>query len=165
MTRRRGKFSLAEQVWMQLSFQGVWILGAAAIFRQSPLLSLGYVALFPVLGVIVGIMRHWVCPRCPHLEGCGSCVQVPPALARRIVKAREAAVALNTAEKVGFFVALYGVPLVPLYWVSQQPGLAIPYAVFVAMHYGAYFAYFCRRCLNVHCPQNLSGRAVRTART
>ena len=160
MIDRTGKFSLAEQIWMQLSFHGTWILGAIAIYRASPLWSVGYVVLFPVLGVIVGIMHFWVCPRCPHLEKCGSCLQVAPPLARRIIK-RNVTGSLGAAEKVGFFVALYGVALVPLFWVLQSRTLLVPFLVLVVMHYSAYLFHFCRDCLNVNCPQNMASRSSR----
>jgi hypothetical protein len=152
---RTGKFNLAEQLWMQLSFNGIWILGAMAMSSWSLLWSLGYIVLFPVFGVLIGLMHLWVCPRCPHLKKCGSCVQMPPSLASRIIK-KNVTGHLGVAEKVGFFVALYGVALAPLFWVIQSRSLLVPYLVLVLMHYSAYFLDFCKKCLNVHCPQNMA---------
>ncbi len=149
----RGKFSLFEQLWMQISFNSIWLLGAFAMLRSSPLLSIGYIVLFPLFGVVYCLMRLWICPRCPHIKKYGACFQVPPSVTKRIIR-KDVTGPLTLAEKAGFFVVLYGVVLVPVPWVVKSRILVVPYVVLTLMHYLGYHLYFCRRCLNVRCPQN-----------
>lgn len=160
MSCRRGTFSRQEQLWMQISFHGVWILGAWAMGSASLPLAAGYVVAFPLFGVMFCVMRLWVCPRCPHLEAHGSCVQAPASWSKWIV-GKPLRTPLTLPEKVGFFVALYGVALVPLYWVIQRPPLLAPYLLLALMHFSGYFVHLCRRCLNLQCPQHPGPRAER----
>lgn len=161
MVCHTGKFSLFEQLWMQLSFNGVWILGAIAMFWASPLLSIGYFLLFPAFGIVFCVMHLWTCPRCPHIKEHGSCVQLPPSLTKRIIK-KNVTGPLTAAEKIGTYLVLYGTALVPVYWVVQTRVLLVPYLVVTLMHYSAYHLHFCKRCLNVRCPQNRNRCARRT---
>lgn len=157
MLCQKGKFSLLEQIWMQLSFHSIWILGAIAIFIENPILSIAYVILFPVFGVLFGIMRTWICPRCPHIRDHSACVQMPPFLTKKIIK-KNTNTPLKLIEKIGLFVVLYGIFIVPLYWVIRTKYLVIPFSIFGLMHYLAYYFHFCRKCLNLYCPQNMSER-------
>jgi hypothetical protein len=86
---QKNKFSLFEQIWMQLSFHGIWILGAIAIFIENPILSIGYVIVFPVFGILFCIMHSWICPRCPHIRDHSACVQMPPYIKKRIINCQQ----------------------------------------------------------------------------
>jgi hypothetical protein len=152
---QNGKFSLFEQIWMQLSFHSIWILGAIAIFIKNPILSIGYVIIFPVFGILFCIMHLWICPRCPHIKVHSACIQMPPFITKRIIK-KNVEKPMNSIEKIGFYIVLYGIFVVPIYWVLRINYLIIPFFIFVLMHYLAYYFRFCRRCLNIYCPQNLS---------
>jgi hypothetical protein len=148
-----GKFSLLEQIWMQVSFNGIVILGTIAIFFASPLLSIGYV-LFVIFGVVFCIMHLWICPRCPHIKEHNACVQAPPFLTKRIIR-KNVTRPLNTVEKIGNIVVLYGVVLLPAYWVIKSEYLVIPYLILALMHYPAYYLHFCKKCLFIGCPHRI----------
>jgi hypothetical protein len=155
MVCKSGKFSLTEQLWMQVSFNGIFILGFLSILSFNWLIAVSYIILFPFIGILYFIMHLWLCPRCPHIKNHASCVQLPPFLAKRIYK-KGVRGPLNFISKAGFFVVLYGIWTVPVYWVVQTKYLWIPFFIFGIMHYSAYFIWFCRRCQNVACPQNLN---------
>ncbi|MBI5263150.1 MAG: hypothetical protein HY852_15170 [Bradyrhizobium sp.] len=150
MSCRTGQFSLLEQVWMQASFHGFTILGAIAIWRTSPLLSVSYYG-FVIIGVVYGIMHLWVCPRCPHIKFHNACVQAPPFLTKWIIR-KNVTSPLTRAERIGTNVVLYAVVLMPIFWVLKSEYLAIPYFTFALMHYPAYYLHFCQKCLNIQCP-------------
>jgi hypothetical protein len=63
---------------------------------------------------------------------------------------------LTLCEKIEFFIIIYGIFTFPLFWVMKNLNLFIPYLLFGFMHYGAYYFHFCKKCLNVYCPQNMS---------
>ena len=147
----KGKFTLIEQLWMQISFQGIWILGAIAIWQANHYISLAYVA-FVSIGILFFIMHTWLCPNCPHIKEHGSCVQLPPIMTKQLIKDRPSK-DMKLYEKIGFFIVLYGVFLIPLYWVIKLPIITVFYVVFGLMHYPAYFIWFCRKCMNKSCPQ------------
>lgn len=149
------KFTLFEQIWMQVSFHGVWIIGAIAIFRESWIIALLYTILFPFVGVLYGIMHTWICPRCPHIKNHNSCVQLHPFVAKKIITKYKRS-RLNIYEKIGFFIVLYGMLLFPVYWILKTEILIIPFFIFATTHYLAYYFYFCKRCLNRFCPQNMN---------
>jgi hypothetical protein len=156
MMCKKDEFSPLERIWMQVSFHGIWILGVIAMLPASPPLAIGYFLAFPVLGVVYGIMRLWVCPGCPYLIQRDSCLQAPPSISRWVIR-KSVAGPLNLGEKIGFFAALYGVGLAPAYWVVQTRALLAPYLVLNLAHYSGYILYFCRRCLHVRCPHNMAG--------
>ncbi len=154
MTCTKGKFSLFEKIWMQLSFNGMWILGAIAILHYSLFMAIFYIILFPVIGILFFVMHSWICPRCPHLKKHSSCSQLPVFLVKKIIK-KDVSGSMKLYEKIGFFVVIYGTFIFPLYWISNLLMLFIPFVIFGLMHYGAFFV-FCRKCLNVSCPQNMN---------
>ena len=150
-----GKFSLLEQIWMQLSFNSIWILGFVAIWRANPFIALAYFV-FVCVGIFFFMMHTWLCPNCPHIKTHNSCVQLHPVFTKWLIKNSESR-KMKLYEKIGFFVVLYGIFLIPVYWVIRQPVILIViYFIFVLMHYPAYFIWFCRKCLNVSCPQNMN---------
>jgi hypothetical protein len=150
-----GKFSLFEQLWMQVSFHGIWILGGIALLQYSLYLAIGYIVLFPFLGILFFIMHLWLCPRCPHIKEHSSCIQLPTFLTKKLIK-ENVSRPLNLYEKVGFYIILYGIFIFPLYWIINIQIFFIPYLIFGIMHYAAYFIVFCKKCLNVSCPQNMN---------
>ena len=149
-----GKFTLLEQIWMQVSINGIWILGTIAMWQESPLEAIAYI-LFVWIGIFFFIMHLWICPNCPHIKEYHACVQLPPVLTKWLIK-KESSGILMIYEKIGFYIILYGVFLIPLYWVVKQPLFFVPYFIFGLMHYPAYFLRFCKRCYNISCPQNMN---------
>ncbi|MCU0849518.1 MAG: hypothetical protein MUD12_16670 [Spirochaetes bacterium] len=152
MICNNGKFTLIEQIWMQLSFNGLVLLGAFSIFILDPFISLLYV-LFVVAGIFFFIMHLWICPRCPHIKDHASCVQLHPFLAKKIIK-KGVSRPLKVCEAIGFYIVLYGILFIPIYWVISTGYLIIPYFLLAIMHYSGYYFHFCPRCLNIDCPQN-----------
>jgi hypothetical protein len=140
---------------MQLSFNAIWILGSIAIFLHNPYISIGYIVVFPFFGIIFCIMHLWICSRCPHIKNHSACVQLHPFLTKRIIK-KNIYRPIHIYEKVGFFFFLYGIAAFPVFWIIKSELLAIFYFTFVIMHYIAYPFYFCRKCLNISCPQNMT---------
>ena len=155
MTCTTGKFSFFEQVWMQISFHGIYILGFISIFQFNWIIAIGYLIGFPFLGILYFVMHLWLCPRCPHIKKHSSCTQLHPFLTKIIIK-KNVVGSLRVYQKAGFFIILYGIFIFPLYWVLQMKYLWIPYLLLGVMHYLAYFIRFCKRCLNIECPQNLN---------
>ncbi len=149
------KFTLFEQLWMQISFNGIFIIGFLSILQFNWIIAVFYLILFPLIGIIYFIMHTWLCPRCPHIKQHSSCVQLPPFLTKRIYR-KGVSGSLKHYEKAGLYIVLYGIGLAPVYWVVQTKYWWIPFFVLCTMHYGAYFVWFCKRCLNVDCPQNLN---------
>jgi hypothetical protein len=149
-----GKFTAIEQVWMQLSFNGIWIIGSISMFLENPILAVAYFFIFPVLGITYCIVHLWICPRCPHIKEHSACLQVNPSLTKKLIK-KNVSGSLKLYEKAGFFIMLYGLFIIPLYWVIKNQYLLIPFVIFGLMHYLAYFFHFCKKCLNTSCPQNM----------
>jgi hypothetical protein len=155
MICKTDNFTILEQIWMQLSFNGFWILGSIAIFLENPILAVGYFLFFFLFGIIYCIMHLWICPRCPHIKDHTACVQAPPFLTTKIIR-KNVSSNLKLYEKIGFFIILYGIFIFPLFWVVKYQYLLIPYLLLGLMHYSAYFFHFCKKCLNVSCPQNMN---------
>ncbi len=155
MICRPGKFTLLEQLWMQVTFQGIWVIGVISIFPKKPFFAVVYFLLV-AFGILYLIQHSWICPRCPHIKDHSACVQLHPFLTGKLIR-KNVTGNLKLYEKLGFFLVLYGVLFViPLYWVVGAPYMIIPYAAFGAMHYSAYFLHFCKKCLNTYCPQNMN---------
>jgi hypothetical protein len=76
-----GKFTILEQLWMQISFNGIWILGLILIFLTNPIIAIAYF-LFCAFGILFFIVHLWICPRCPHIKDHSACVQLPPFLTK-----------------------------------------------------------------------------------
>jgi hypothetical protein len=138
---------------MQISFNGIWIIGSVSIFIFNPLIAVVYFLVFPT-GVLFFIVGQWICPRCPHIREHESCLQLPAVITKKLIN-RNVSGPLNVYEKIGFFILLYGLILFPLPWVMTNQYLFIPYAVLGLMHYPAYYFHFCEKCLNVYCPHKM----------
>ncbi len=150
----RGKFSLFEQLWMQITFHTIWIVGAIGLWKINTTYAVLYI-LFVLIGILGLIVGQWICPRCPHIHEHNSCMQLPPSITKLFIRKRVAK-PLTKIEKISFFFVLYGVFLLPAYWVVQDKVLAIPFILAGLSHYTSYFMWFCKRCLNSHCPQNMN---------
>ena len=78
-------FSLWEKVYAQSSFLGMGIIGTVGIslvdWRWIPPYLLIYA--YGVMGVV---MRHLVCPRCPHLFVYSDCLQCHPRITMWLAK-------------------------------------------------------------------------------
>jgi len=150
-----GGFSKGERLFAQITFNAFFIVGLAAIWQDSAYWALAYVALV-AYGIFGLIMRHLVCPRCPHLYRYGACLQAPPAFAKWLVKMPTAA-PMNRGEKALFWVVMLAIPLFPQYWLWRKPYLFAVFWVFCAAWYAAQVFYFCKHCRVSSCPFNRAG--------
>ncbi len=153
MICKTGKFSILEQLWMQITFNGVWVIGSISIFLFSPLITMVYF-LFVIIGIVFFIMHLWICPRCPHIRDHQACVQLHPSITKLIIK-KNVSGELRLLQKMGFFIFLYGVFFIPLVWVIRNQYVLITYLILGLMHYLAYYFHFCKECLNVYCPHKM----------
>jgi hypothetical protein len=145
-------FSVREKLWAQLSFFAILIAGTAGIIREdwpwlAPYIVAGW---YGVPGIV---MRHLVCPRCPHLYVYGDCVQFPPTLTKLLIKERKTG-PFSGAEKAAFWLIFLMIPLYPLYWLRGQPVLLVVFVGAAVMWYAGQRLYFCKRCRVRTCPFN-----------
>jgi hypothetical protein len=145
-------FALWEKLWAQGSFFAMLILGTIGIAREdwpwlAPYLAAGW---YGVPGII---MRHVICPRCPHLYVYNDCLQFPPKLTKWLIPRRRTA-PLSTLERAAFWAILLMVPLYPLYWLRSETVLLWTFVASAAMWYSGQWFYFCKRCRLRNCPLN-----------
>jgi hypothetical protein len=145
-------FSIWEKAYAQVSFFTMAIAGTVGIMVADWPWALPYVAIcwFGVPGIV---MRHLVCPRCPHLFEFGDCLQAPPSLTRLLVKTRKTS-PLSSSEKLMFCTIFVLIPTYPVYWLVSNTTLLVAFAISAAMWYSGQFLYFCKRCRVYDCPFN-----------
>lgn len=153
--RLAGGFGKGDKIFAQVTFNAFWIIGFAAIWPESAWWAIAYAAVV-AYGIFGIVMRHLVCPRCPHLYIYGDCLQAPPALTRWLVK-KPTAVPLNLAQKALFLVVMLGIPLFPQYWLWGKPYHLAVFWVFCLAWYAAQVFHFCRYCRVSSCPFNRAG--------
>ncbi len=78
-------FTLWEKIWAQFSFIAMGIIGAVGIALVDWRWALIYFFIYGY-GIMGVVMRHLVCPRCPHLHVYNDCLQAPPKLTLLLVK-------------------------------------------------------------------------------
>lgn len=145
-------FSLPEKLYAQLSFFAMAITGTVGIAVADWRWALPYLLLH-VYGVPGIIMRHVICPRCPHILAYDDCLQAPPRLTKLLIKARKTT-PLSTAETAAHYLIFLLIPVFPLYWLPEQPFLLAVFATSAVAWYAGQFLYFCKRCRNAACPFN-----------
>lgn len=148
-------FTWREKLYAQSSFLAMGIIGTIGIVRVDWIWVLPYVVIF-WYGVPGVIMRHLACPRCPHLHVYGDCVQFPAAITKRLVKNRRNT-PFNPLERILFYAILFLVPVYPLYWLSGQVYLLVPFVIAAVMWYLGQWLHFCRHCRVQQCPFNRAG--------
>jgi hypothetical protein len=109
-------FSVWEKAWAQVSFLVMGIVGTVAIVLTDWPWVFPYVVIY-WYGVPGIVMRHLLCPRCPHLHVYGDCLQAPTNLTRWLIKeekgaspqqAREVAVLRNLPSHTDVSAVLAG---------------------------------------------------------
>ncbi len=144
-------FSIKEKLYAQLSFNGGIIIGTYGLFQHSTTLAVLYF-LYSYVGIIF-LMRYTVCPRCPHLKLAGDCLQLHPSLTKKIISQHRKG-PLNKYEKLLFVIVLYGILIIPIYWIKSS----LPILILFLLVYGGLLLslrfYFCRICRNTSCIQN-----------
>ena len=144
-------FSLKEKLYAQLSFNGGVIIGAYGLLQHSKTLAVLYL-LYSYVGIFL-LMRYTVCPRCPHLKIAGDCLQLHPSLTKRIISKNRTG-PLNLNEKLLFVIVLYGILIMPIYWIASNPVVLTLFLLFYGGLLLSLRLYFCRECRNTICIQN-----------
>jgi hypothetical protein len=154
------KFTLWEKFSVQFSF---WAGIASAAYGLSlSNVILGVIYPLIALSAYFLLMRYTVCPRCPHLNIAGDCLQVPVRLTKIIVSPNRTG-PLNLQEKIIFNFAWYGSLLIPIYWLLSTP---IFLAAFLFLYGGGLLLQtklrFCPKCENKICMKNKNQYALKT---
>jgi len=144
-------FTLKEKIYAQFTFNAGVLVGAYGLFLNSTILGTAYL-LYAYIGILL-LMRYTVCPRCPHLHVANDCVQLHPSIAKIIVSpARKGP--LNTFEKFLFVMVLYGILILPIYWIASDTVVLILFLLFYGGQLLGLHLHFCRDCQNQSCIQN-----------
>jgi hypothetical protein len=157
-------FSVWEKAYAQLSFLIMGIVGTTGIILTDWPWVLPYVAVY-WYGIPGVVMRHLVCPRCPHLHEYGDCLQAPVILTRWLGKHRKHT-QLSRLEKSLFYAIFILVPTYPLYWLLPHRALLVVFMIAAGAWYSGQYLRFCRRCRVFRCPFNrvpLTRRATTSA--
>ena len=144
-------FSKKEKLYAQLSFHGGIIIGTYGLLQHNTVLALAYF-LYSYIGILM-LMRYTVCPRCPHLHVAGDCLQLSPVLTKRIISSSRKG-PLNIYEKILFVSVLYGILIIPIYWVASDLRILIPFLILYGGLLLSLYFYFCKNCRNTVCIQN-----------
>ena len=147
-----GRFETWEKIYAQVSFLAMGIIATVGVALVDWRWALAYLFFF-LYGIMGVVMRHLVCPRCPHLHVYHDCLQAPPALTRWLIRESKST-PFSTLEKLLFYTYFIGVPVLPVYWLLANPLLLVAYLVAVGMWYLGQFFRFCRRCRVEQCPFN-----------
>ena len=145
-------FETWEKICAQLSFIAIGTIGAVGVALVDWRWALAYVFIY-LYGIMGVVMRHLVCPRCPHLHVYHDCLQAPPGLVRRLIRDRKTT-PLSTLEKLLFYTYFIVVPVFPIYWLLANPFLLVTFFVAVGTWYLGQFFRFCKRCRVEQCPFN-----------
>ncbi len=150
-------FTLKEKIYAQVTFNAGVLTGAYGLFLHNVILGISYL-LYSYIGIAL-LMRFTVCPRCPHLLVANDCVQLPPSMALAIVSSKRKG-PLNIFEKILFIMVLYGILILPIYWIYSN---TIIFALFLILYGGQLLGlhfYFCRGCQNRSCIQNCNKNLI-----
>lgn len=147
-----GGFQTWEKVYALLSFSAIFTIGTVGIALLDWRWALVYL-LFYLYGIFGVVMRHLVCPRCPHLHEYDDCLQFPTAVTKRVAKGRKTE-PFSSLEKGLFYGYFIVIPLFPLYWLLANPLLLVAFVVAVGVWYLGQFLRFCKRCRVSQCPFN-----------
>ena len=145
-------FNLWEKIYAQFSFIAMSVIGTTGIVIEDWPWLLPYIFInwYGIPGIV---MRHLVCPRCPHLYKYGDCLQFPPKVTRWIVKERKLS-PFSALEKFLFYMIFILIPAYPIYWLLSNKILLIAFLITAGMWYLGQFLYFCKRCRVYDCPFN-----------
>jgi hypothetical protein len=145
-------FSLSEKLYAQISFLTMGVLGTIGIILEDWVWVIPYIGIY-WYGIPGIVMRHLNCPRCPHLHVYGDCLQAPTAFTRWLVKGRKT-YPYSRFERFLFYAIFILIPIYPIYWLSSNLVLLIPFLLAVALWYSGQFLHFCKRCRLRDCPFN-----------
>ena len=142
---------MLKKLYAQISFHGGIIIGAYGLFLNSTTLGIAYL-LYAYIGIIL-LMRYTVCPRCPHLLVANDCVQLHPKLTKKIICPNRKG-PLNLYEKILFTMVLYGILILPIYWIASNIIILILFLLFYGGLLLGLHLHFCPNCENKICIHN-----------
>jgi hypothetical protein len=145
-------FSIWEKFYAQFSFIAMGVIGTVGIALVDRRWILPYLFIYGY-GILGIVMRHLVCPRCPHLHVYNDCLQFPPKITMWLVKKRKTT-PLSVFERYLFYMIFILIPTFPIYWLLSNPILLSAFLITAGMWYLGQFLYFCRRCRVNECPFN-----------
>jgi hypothetical protein len=145
-------FKFWEKLYAQISFNVMAIVGIIGIAIVDWPWAVPYAFLY-LYGIPFIVMRHLTCPRCPHLNTHGDCLQFPPNLTKRLIK-RGKATPFHPVEKFLFYSIFILLPLYPIYWLLNNQVLVIVFVVAAGVWYVGQLFYFCKHCRVGACPFN-----------
>jgi hypothetical protein len=145
-------FSLSEKLYAQLTFNAMVFSGIAGIALADWRWLAPYLVL-TVYGILGAVMRHFSCPRCPHLHVYNDCLQFPPKWTKWLIKERKNT-PFSTMERWTSYLIFLLIPLYPLYWLSSQPMLLTVFLASATAWYLGQWFYFCKRCRTRQCAFN-----------
>lgn len=145
-------FEIWEKIYAQLSFIGMGTIGAVGVAVVDWRWALVYLFIY-LYGILGIVMRHLVCPRCPHLHEYDDCLQAPPGLTRWLIRERKKT-PISSTEKLLFYTYFIVVSVFPIYWLLANPFLLVAFLVAVGTWYLGQFFRFCKRCRVEQCPFN-----------
>jgi len=144
-------FTTTEKIVAAIPFSTSIIIGAYGLWQISWMLTVAY--LFFAYGGILLMMRYTICPRCPHLLEGNDCLNLPPAIAKKIIASNRKGT-LNFHENLLHKMVKYGILLIPIYWLMPNFYLLIPFVVTYFVGQAIFTFYFCKHCKNTYCFQN-----------
>jgi hypothetical protein len=150
-------FNIWQKIYAQFSFIAMGIIGSVGIALVDWRWALLYLFIY-LYGIMGVVMRHLVCPRCPHLHVYNDCLQAPPKLSLWLIK-KIKTTPLSVFEKFLFYMYFILVPAFPIYWLLSNPILLIAFLIPASMWYLGQFFYFCKRCRLNECPFNRAASA------
>ncbi len=145
-------FSLGEQIYAQATFHSWWISGFIGIVLQNRMWAILYLFIV-VYGILGVVQRHLNCPRCPHLHEYSSCLQLPPAISKKLIKEKKNT-PFSRNEKILFLSVFILITFFPIYWLRNYHMALAGFIIFGTMWYAGQFLYFCKRCRIPSCPFN-----------
>jgi len=154
------KFSVYEKIVAKTTFHGGVLIGVIGLYPINPIISLSFLV-YSYVGILT-FMRYTACPRCPHLLKGNDCVQLNPKLTKRIISNRKGP--LNLLEKIIAVTVLYGILIIPIYWLLSN----VLFLILFLIVYGGCLLflnfYLCKSCENKYCILNKNIRVKKSSR-
>lgn len=146
-------FTFREKIFCQFTFNAGVLVAAYGLFLNAYWLGLVYL-LYSYIGIFL-LLRYTICPRCPHLFKANDCVNLSAPVMKMIVSSKRKG-PLNRYEKIIFVLVLYGVFILPIYWIASKSIILITFLILYGSHLLALHVHFCPNCSNKICMQNKS---------
>lgn len=153
-------FTLKEKIYAQFTFNAGVLTGAYGLFLNNTILGISYL-LYSYIGIVL-LMRYTVCPRCPHLHVANDCVQLHPSITKIIISPKRKG-PLNIFEKILFIMVLYGILILPIYWIYSNTIILVLFLLFYGGQLLGLHLHFCRDCQNRSCIQNRNKNVISTS--